>query len=74
MATPYTHPQEGVFNGHYHPEKHKINRIGQLRQGVLKAIEDEKYSPDVSKKYVVADMITGYGVAESVKRLQHLWW
>ena len=62
------HPQEGVFNGHYQPrEAQKINRIGQLRQGVLKAIEDEKYSPDVSKKYVVADMITGYGVAESVK-------
>ncbi|MEC7128450.1 MAG: Glu/Leu/Phe/Val dehydrogenase dimerization domain-containing protein [Bacteroidota bacterium] len=62
------HPQEGVFNGHYQPrEAQKINRIGQLRQGVLKAIEDEKYSPDVYKKYVVADMITGYGVAESVK-------
>ena len=62
------HPQEGVFNGHYQPrEAQKINRIGQLRQGVLKAIEDEKYSPDVYKKYLVADMITGYGVAESVK-------
>ena len=62
------HPQEGVFNGHYQPrEAQKINRIVQLRQGVLKAIEDEKYSPDVHKKYVVADMITGYGVAESVK-------
>ena len=62
------HPQEGVFNGHYQPrEAQKINRIGQLRQGVLKAIEDEKYSPDVHKKFVVADMITGYGVAESVK-------
>lgn len=62
------HPQEGVFNGHYQPrEAQKINRIGQLRQGVLKAIEDKKYSPDVHKKYLVADMITGYGVAESVK-------
>lgn len=62
------HPQEGVFNGHFQPrEAQKINRIGQLRQGVLKAIEDEKFSPDVSKKFVVADMITGYGVAESVK-------
>ena len=61
-------PQEGVFNGHFQPrEAQKINRIGQLRQGVLKAIEDENYSPDVSRKYVVADMITGYGVAESVK-------
>ena len=62
------HPQEGVFNGHFQPrEAQKINRIGQLRQGVLKAIEDEDYSPDVSRKYVVADMITGFGVAESVK-------
>ena len=62
------HPQEGVFNGHFQPrEAQKINRIGQLRQGVLKAIEDEQYSPEVTKKYVVADMITGYGVAESVK-------
>ena len=62
------HPQEGVFNGHFQPrEAQKINRIGQLRQGVLKVIENDTYSPDVSRKYVVADMITGYGVAESVK-------
>ena len=68
------HPQEGVFNGHYQPrEAQKINRIGQLRQGVLKAIEDEKYSPDVSKKYVVADMITGFGVAESVKHFYSIY-
>jgi len=62
------HPQEGVFNGHFQPrEAQKINRIGQLRQGVLKTIENEKYSPSVSRKYVIADMITGFGVAESVK-------
>ena len=62
------HPQEGVFNGHFQPrEAQKINRIGQLRQGVLKVIENDKLSPDVNRKYVVADMITGYGVAESVK-------
>jgi glutamate dehydrogenase/leucine dehydrogenase len=62
------HPQEGVFNGHFQPrEAQKINRIGQLRQGVLQVIEDTDLSPDVSRKYVVADMITGYGVAESVK-------
>tara|TARA_B100001093_G_scaffold520100_1_gene612702 strand:- start:3480 stop:4709 length:1230 start_codon:yes stop_codon:yes gene_type:complete len=68
------HPQEGVFNGHFQPrEAQKINRIGQLRQGVLKAIEDEKFSPDVSKKFVVADMITGYGVAESVKHYYEIY-
>jgi glutamate dehydrogenase/leucine dehydrogenase len=62
------HPQEGVFNGHFQPrEAQKINRIGQLRHGVLKVIEDDNLSPDVNRKYVVADMITGYGVAESVK-------
>ena len=68
------HPQEGVFNGHFQPrEAQKINRIGQLRQGVLKVIEDEQYSPDVSRKYVVADMITGYGVAESIKHYYTIW-
>ena len=62
------HPQEGVFNGHFQPrESQKINRIGQLRLGVIKAIENPMYSPSVARKYVVADMITGYGVAESVK-------
>jgi len=62
------HPQEGVFNGHFQPtEPQKINRIGQLRRGVLKELEDSKFSPKVSRKYVVADMITGYGVAESVR-------
>ncbi|MBL4662212.1 MAG: amino acid dehydrogenase [Flavobacteriaceae bacterium] len=61
------HPQEGVFNGHFNPtEADKINRIGQLRQGVIKVIENTSYSPDVSRKYTVADMITGYGVAEAV--------
>ena len=62
------HPQEGVFNGHYQPrESQKINRIGQLRQGVLKTIESENYTPDIERKFVIADMITGFGVAESVK-------
>ncbi|MDC1403048.1 amino acid dehydrogenase [Crocinitomicaceae bacterium] len=68
------HPQEGVFNGHFQPrEAQKINRIGQLRYGVLKVIEDEKYTPAIARKYVVADMITGYGVAESVKHYYDIW-
>jgi glutamate dehydrogenase/leucine dehydrogenase len=62
------HPQEGVFNGHFKPsEADKINRIGQLRQGVVKVIENPIFSPDVTRKYTVADMITGYGVAEAVR-------
>jgi glutamate dehydrogenase/leucine dehydrogenase len=62
------HPQEGIFNGHFKPTvADKINRIGQLRLGVIKVIEDSKFSPDLSRKYTVADMLTGYGVAEAVK-------
>ena len=62
------HPQEGVFNGHFKPtEADKINRIGQLRHGVIKVIENPEYSPDVFRKFTVADMITGFGVAIAVK-------
>jgi glutamate dehydrogenase/leucine dehydrogenase len=69
------HPQEGIVNGHYNPSKpDKIRKIGQLRQGVSKVIEDSNYIPDGAKrKYVVADMITGYGVAEAVRHFYALW-
>ena len=68
------HPQEGIFNGHFKPtEADKINRIGQLRQGVIKVIEDEAYSPDLNSKYTVADMLTGYGVAEAVKHYYNIY-
>ena len=62
------HPQEGVFNGHFAPsEAEKINRIGQLRNGVSKTLESLEYCPDVSRDYKVADMVTGFGVAEAIK-------
>lgn len=68
------HPQEGIVNGHYQPsEKDKINKIGQLRVGVSKVVEDEKYTPSKKEGYVVADMITGFGVAESIKHFYHIW-
>ncbi|NQY28093.1 MAG: amino acid dehydrogenase [Flavobacteriaceae bacterium] len=68
------HPQEGIFNGHFKPtEAEKINRIGQLRQGVIKVIEDDTFSPDLSRKYTVADMLTGYGVAEAVKHYYNIY-
>lgn len=68
------HPQEGVFNGYFKPtEPQKVNRIGQLRQGVVKMIEDERYTPLVNKKYTIATMCTGFGVAEAVKHYYDLW-
>jgi len=68
------HPQEGVFTGHFKPtEAQKVNRIGQLRQGVVKIIEDETFSPSLKKKYTIADMCTGYGVAQAVRHYYELW-
>ncbi len=68
------HPQEGVFSGHYKPtEPQKVNRIGQLRQGVIKIIEDESYTPLLSKKYTIADMCTGFGVAQAIRHYYELW-
>ncbi|MBC7743829.1 MAG: amino acid dehydrogenase [Flavobacterium sp.] len=62
------HPQEGVINGHYQArENERIHQIGQLRYGVSKVLEDLNFSPNVKRKYVVADMITGYGVSESIR-------
>jgi glutamate dehydrogenase/leucine dehydrogenase len=68
------HPQEGVFTGHFKPtEPQKVNRIGQLRRGVIKIIEDAGFTPSLAKKYTIADMCTGYGVAEAVKHYYQLW-
>ncbi|NRA93456.1 MAG: amino acid dehydrogenase [Psychroserpens sp.] len=67
------HPQEGVFEGHFKPtQADKINRIGQLRHGVIKVIENPNFSPNVTRKYTVADMITGFGVAEAVKHFYNI--
>lgn len=62
------HPQEGIVNGHFKSIRgNKINIIGQLRYGCAKIVEDANYVPEGPHKYAVADMITGYGVAESVR-------
>ncbi|MBK9479199.1 MAG: amino acid dehydrogenase [Bacteroidetes bacterium] len=68
------HPQEGVVNGHFHAnEKQKAQKIQNLREGVSLVIKDKELSPDVSRKYVVADMITGYGVSESVRHFYSIY-
>ncbi|MDN5216170.1 Glu/Leu/Phe/Val dehydrogenase dimerization domain-containing protein [Fulvivirgaceae bacterium BMA12] len=68
------HPQEGVVNGHFRAtEPQKIRKLGQLRQGVSKVMEDPNYTPSVSKKFTIADMITGFGVAEAVRHYYKIW-
>tara|TARA_B100000674_G_scaffold493797_1_gene516957 strand:+ start:633 stop:1862 length:1230 start_codon:yes stop_codon:yes gene_type:complete len=68
------HPQEGIFEGHYSPSSaEKINRIGQLRYGVKKRLNDINYTPNLNQDFMVADMITGFGVAESIKHYYNIW-
>lgn len=62
------HPQEGVVNGHFRAnEASKKKRIEQLQIGVSKHVTDTKYTPAPEKKIVIADLVTGYGVAEAVR-------
>jgi glutamate dehydrogenase (NAD(P)+) len=61
------HPQEGVVNGHFRPsDSERIRKVGQLRTGVAKVVEDPRYTPDPRGRLLVADLITGWGVAEAV--------
>ncbi len=67
------HPQEGIVNGHLHPtEGEQIKILGQLRHGCAKVVEDPLFVPRTQRKYAVADLITGYGVAESVRHYYDL--
>jgi glutamate dehydrogenase/leucine dehydrogenase len=59
------HPQQGVVNGHYGSPDDRGERIRKLQEGVSMLVDDMDYVP-VPAKFCVADMITGYGVAESV--------
>ncbi len=68
------HPQEGIVNGHLnYSSEEKLKSISRLQQGVLLPIVDERFTPEVAKNYTIADMITGWGVAEAVRHYYELW-
>jgi glutamate dehydrogenase/leucine dehydrogenase len=68
------HPQEGIVNGHFKPDAAShLKKVTHLRDGVSKVLNDAKYSPNVDQGYLVADMITGYGVAEAVGHYYDIW-
>ena len=67
------HPQEGIIRGHFLPtEAQKIDKIGQLRRGVSLPVKGERFTPKVNQ-FTVADLITGYGVAEAVRHYYDIW-
>lgn len=61
------HPQEGVVNGHFDVTPgQKMQKIKQLQDGVSMVVDDPRFTPETGK-YVVADLTTGWGVAEAVR-------
>lgn len=68
------HPQEGTVQGHFKvSSESKQKRIANLQKGVSKRLDDVRFTPDVNCNLVVADMITGFGVAEAVRHYYSVW-
>lgn len=74
------HPQEGVVRGHFgtvafstgaQDDSAVSRKISNLQQGVVKLVTDRNYVPQDG--LTVSDMITGYGVAESVRHYYSIW-
>ena len=60
-------PLEGIVNGHHRKdEKGKMKIINQLKAGVPLIVKEKTLTPDPNKDYSVGDLITGYGVSESI--------
>ena len=54
-------------------EKEKLNIIKQLKQGVPLIVKNEKLTPNSKKNYTVGDLITGFGVAESILHFYNIY-
>ena len=60
-------PLEGIVNGHHRrDEKGKMKIINQLKVGVPLIVREASLTPNPDKDYSVGDLITGYGVSETI--------
>ena len=67
------HPQTGIVRGHFQAEPTlEQEKIQRLKTGVSHILQSSTYTP-LREKYVVADLITGYGVAEALRHYYQLW-
>lgn len=68
------HPQQGIVSGHFKAdERELVRRVGMLRLGVSKVVEDPRFAPAPGTRYTIADLVTGWGVAQSVLSHYALW-
>ena len=67
-------PLEGIVNGHHkRDEKGKMKIINQLKIGVPLIVRDENLTPNPNKDYSVGDLITGYGVSETILHFYNIY-
>ena len=60
-------PLEGIVNGHHNRDSEgKMKIINQLKFGVPLIVRDKNLTPNPNKDYSVGDLITGYGVSETI--------
>jgi glutamate dehydrogenase/leucine dehydrogenase len=60
-------PLEGIVNGHHRrDEQGKMKIINQLKEGVPLVVRYKSLTPNPNKDYSVGDLITGYGVSETI--------
>jgi len=68
------HPQEGVMRGHFNPSgNQEIEKIENLQKGVSLHVDAPELTPNNKLDYKVGDLITGYGVSESVLHFYNLY-
>ena len=67
-------PLEGIINGHLKLKgSQKTKIINQLSKGVQMDVTTKGLAPNNAKKYCVGDLITGFGVSESVKHYYNIY-
>jgi glutamate dehydrogenase/leucine dehydrogenase len=59
------HPQEGILEGHLQG-RGKTQKALRLSEGTCRIVRDGRYAPNPQGAYTVADLVSGYSVAESV--------
>jgi glutamate dehydrogenase/leucine dehydrogenase len=68
------HYYEGIIEGHYHPgEKKKAEIKDRMWRGVSLPVVDPALTPEPGRRYEVADLVTGWGVAESVRHFYDIY-
>ena len=67
-------PLEGVIVGHHKKNKDAtLKIINQLSKGVPLIVKNKELAPNSKKSYSVGDLITGYGVAESIRHYYNIY-